>query len=61
MLTAGVPLKVASQIPGHSTIGITADLYTHVVDDLKKDATNKVDNVVFGDSGKGNSQADKLV
>jgi integrase len=48
MLTAGVPMKVASQILGHSSIGITADLYTHVITDLKKDAAAKVGSEIFG-------------
>lgn len=48
MLNAGVPLKVASQILGHSTIGITADLYTHVITDMKKEAANKISNEIFG-------------
>jgi integrase len=47
MLTAGVPMKVASQILGHSSIGITADLYTHVITDLKKDAADKIGNILF--------------
>ncbi|WP_370871624.1 tyrosine-type recombinase/integrase [Pectinatus haikarae] len=31
MLNSGVPMKIASQILGHNSIGITADLYTHVL------------------------------
>jgi hypothetical protein len=35
-------------VPGtYSSIGITADLYTHVITDLKKDAADKVGNVIF--------------
>ena len=41
MLLAGVQMKVASDILGHSSIGITADLYTHVITDLKKEAALK--------------------
>ncbi len=29
-LNAGIPMKVVSDRLGHSTIAITADLYTHV-------------------------------
>ncbi|SEO97339.1 site-specific integrase [Propionispora vibrioides] len=50
MLNSGVPLKVASQILGHSTIGITADLYTHVIDNMKKDAAIKVGSEIFGNN-----------
>ncbi len=49
MLNSGVPMKVASEILGHSSIGITADLYSHVIADAKKDAAKKVGSEVFGD------------
>ncbi len=35
LLTAGIEMKVVSEILGHSSTVITADLYTSVVDDLK--------------------------
>lgn len=43
MLAQGVPMKVASERLGHSTINITADLYSHVTKDLNKDASKKID------------------
>ena len=49
MLKAGVPLKVVSSILGHSSITITADLYTHVLEELKQDAGLKISGVIFGD------------
>lgn len=48
MLKADVPLKVVSSILGHSSITITADLYTHVMDEVKQDAGMKISKVVFG-------------
>lgn len=36
LLNAGVPLEVVSAILGHAKIGITADLYAQVLDDLKR-------------------------
>ena len=48
MLTSGVPMKTASQILGHSTIGITADLYMHVMDSNLKQAAQQVGRSVFG-------------
>jgi integrase len=48
MLASGVDLKVTSQLLGHSTIGITADLYTHVAERLHKDAANKLDSLLRG-------------
>lgn len=44
MLREGIELKVVSDILGHSTITITSDLYTHVLDDLKKDVAKKMDS-----------------
>lgn len=43
MLASGVDLKVTSELLGHSTIGITADLYTHVAEKLHKDAADRLD------------------
>lgn len=43
MLASGVDLKVTSELLGHSTIGITADLYTHVAERLHKDAADRLD------------------
>lgn len=50
MLASGVDLKVTSELLGHSTIGITADLYTHVTERLRKDAAHKLDTLL-GDTG----------
>ena len=38
MLNAGVPLKVVSEIPGHSSIAITGDIYGHVSPDVSREA-----------------------
>ncbi|TIS60761.1 MAG: integrase [Mesorhizobium sp.] len=43
MLSAGVHPKVASERLGHSTIGITLDLYSHVVPRMQADAAEQVD------------------
>lgn len=45
MLQQGIPMKVASERLGHSTINITADLYTHVTRDLDKEASEKINEV----------------
>ena len=47
MLKYGVPAKVASERLGHSTIGITLDLYSHVLDDMQKEAAQKIDAGIF--------------
>ena len=48
MLTSGVALKTASEILGHSSIAITADLYTHVMEDTKLAAARQIGECVFG-------------
>lgn len=47
MLQYNVPAKVASQRLGHSSIGITLDLYTHVIGDLQTEAAKKIEAGVF--------------
>jgi integrase len=42
LLAQGVPLRVVMEILGHSSIAITADLYTHVVPALEQDAAERV-------------------
>ena len=41
MLAAGIPLKVISERLGHSGIGITGDLYSHVLPGVQRDAVVK--------------------
>lgn len=47
MLLAGTPLKVTSERLGHSNIGITGDLYTHVLQELDNEAVNNITNVLY--------------
>jgi integrase len=42
MLAAGVHPKVASERLGHAQVGITMDLYTHVVEGLDRDAAERM-------------------
>ena len=42
MLAEGVPLKVAQEVLGHSTIAVTADIYSHVMPAATRDATERV-------------------
>jgi integrase len=48
-LQAGVPLKVVSEILGHGSIAVTADLYSHVNPSMMEEATQAVAALVFGD------------
>jgi integrase len=44
-LAEGVPLKVVSKRLGHSTIAVTADIYSHVLQRSDEDAADKTDAV----------------
>lgn len=46
MLSAGIAPKIASQRLGHSDIGITMNLYSHVLKDANKDVANKLDLIL---------------
>lgn len=43
LLASGVHAKVASERLGHSEVGITLDLYSHVLPGMQEDAAAKVD------------------
>jgi integrase len=43
MLASGVHPKVAQERLGHSNVGITLDLYSHVLPGMQADAAAKVD------------------
>lgn len=47
MLASGTSAKVASSRLGHSSIGITMDLYTHVLQELEQDAAEKLNDVIY--------------
>jgi integrase len=43
MLSSGIHPRVASERMGHSTVGITLDLYSHVMPGMQEDAAAKMD------------------
>jgi integrase len=47
MLKQKVSAKVASQRLGHSTIGITLDLYSHVLMEMQEEAADKLEDIIF--------------
>jgi integrase len=55
MLASGVDLKVTSDLLGHSTIGITADLYTHVAKKLHREAAASLDSLLKSTPGRSRS------
>lgn len=42
MLTEGVPLPVIAAVLGHSTVRVTADLYAHVIEESKVQASDAI-------------------
>ena len=47
ILLSKIPAKVASERLGHSNVSITLDLYNHILDEMKEEASNKIDDVLF--------------
>jgi integrase len=47
MLKQKVSAKVASERLGHSTVGITLDLYSHVLKEMQEEAANKIEELIF--------------
>jgi integrase len=46
LLASGVHPKIASERLGHSKIGITLDLYSHVLPGMQDDAVVKLDTAL---------------
>jgi integrase len=46
LLSNGVHPKIAQERLGHSSIGITLDLYSHVMPGMQEDAASKVDAII---------------
>jgi Phage integrase family len=53
-LAAGIDIKVVSDRLGHSTMAVTADLYTHVVPSLGRDAAKRIARLL-GDGAQANA------
>ncbi len=51
-LKAGVHPKVVSERLGHANIGITLDLYSHVVPSMAKDAAEQIMSATYGDAAE---------
>jgi len=45
LLAQGVPLKVVSEILGHSQISITADYYAHIAPEMHREALSRMDSL----------------
>jgi site-specific recombinase XerD len=44
-LAAKVDLKVVSELLGHSSVAITADIYTHVLPEMQQEVVKKMDDL----------------
>lgn len=49
-LSAGIHPKVVQQLLGHASWSTTMDLYTHRVERLQKDASGRIESVLFGEA-----------
>ena len=56
MLKNNIPAKIASERLGHSTIGITLDLYSHVLKEMQDDAALKLDSIIFKSNDKKDNE-----
>lgn len=48
LIAAGIPLKHVSELLGHSTITITADIYGHLLDESNREAGEAIGRTLFG-------------
>ena len=46
LLKQGVPLKVISEMLGHSSIAVTASIYAHVMPEAQQDAAHQLDDLL---------------
>ena len=51
LLSAGENPKVVSERLGHASITLTLDVYSHVLPDMQKAATDKLENILFRRTG----------
>jgi integrase len=56
LLAGGVHPKVASERLGHSKVGITLDLYSHVIPGMQEDAAAMVDRALSAARDKGSKR-----
>lgn len=46
LLAQGVPMRVVMEVLGHTQISMTMDLYSHVVPELKRQAADRMDDLL---------------
>lgn len=50
LIAQGVPLKTISEMLGHSSIRVTADVYGHLLDDARSEAATAMESALWGAS-----------
>ena len=48
LLSKGVNPKIVSERLGHSSVALTLDIYSHVLPTMQLDATNHMEDLMFG-------------
>jgi len=46
LLKAGISAKVVSERLGHSTVGITLDVYSHLLPGMQEEAARRIDSAL---------------
>jgi integrase len=46
LLASGVHPKVASERAGHASVSVTLDIYSHVAENLQRDAASRIDEIM---------------
>jgi integrase len=59
LLRAGVHPKIVSERLGHSGIGITVDIYSHVLPNIQEEAVHRLDSLLAGLSSTADSTRQK--
>ena len=59
LLRAGVHPKIVSERLGHSGIGITLDIYSHVLPNIQEEAVHRLDSLLAGLSSTADSTRQK--
>lgn len=58
LLEAGIHAKVVQERLGHSDIGVTLNIYSHVTPTLGRDAARRLDALLAGDAAGGEDDGD---
>jgi len=54
----GVHPKTAQKIMGHSSIAVTLEVYTHALDEMQEEASEKVRGFLFGEDSPEDDASD---